>query len=147
MGDLNVDYLKQGNEPIKQSFQLNGFSQLIKSPTETTATVIDVIQMNKECNISYNVVIPADLNDHNLIGCVRNMHNIKCQQKAIRCRNTLVILVLHCYPTSLSLSIFNWSCLCEYGGEEGCVTLCSDIDIFYFESYGKAEMFNSTRSY
>ena len=46
LGDLNVDYLKQDNEQIKQSFQLNGFSQLIKSPTritETTATLIDVL--------------------------------------------------------------------------------------------------------
>ena len=90
LGDLNVDYLKQDNEPIKQSFQLNGFSQLIKLPTritETTATLIDVIQTSKECNISYNVVIPADLSDHDLIGCVRKMHNIKYQPKTIRCRN------------------------------------------------------------
>ena len=90
LGDLNVDYLKQDNEPIKQSFQLNGFSQLIKLPTritETTATLIDVIQTNKECNISYNVVIPADLSDHDLTGCVRKMHNIKYQPKATRCRN------------------------------------------------------------
>ena len=35
----------------------------------------------------------------------------------------------------------------DEGGEEGRVTICSDIDIFYFEFYGEAEMFYSTRWY
>ena len=46
LGNLNVDYLKQDNEPIKQSFELNGFSQLIKSRSTELANVcfLDVIR-------------------------------------------------------------------------------------------------------
>ena len=62
LGDINVDYLKTSHRSIKDSFLLNGFYQLIKAPThvtETTATLIDVIQTNFKNNISYSTVIPA----------------------------------------------------------------------------------------
>ena len=90
MGDLNVDYLKQNNHSIKNIFQLNGFCQLIKTPTrvtETTATLIDVIFTNKKHNISHNTVIAAGFSDHDLIACVRKMNNIKHKPETIRCRN------------------------------------------------------------
>ena len=90
LGDINVDYLKTTHRSIKDSFLLNGFYQLIKAPTrvtETTATLIDVIQTNFKNNISYSTVIPAGLSDHDLIGCVRKMNNVKYQPKIIHCRN------------------------------------------------------------
>jgi len=73
----NVDCLKNDR---KDAFKISGFSQLLNSPksiTETTAILIDVIQTNKERNISHKAVIPAGLSDYELIGCVRNMNNIK----------------------------------------------------------------------
>ena len=90
LGDINVDYLKTTHRSIKDSFLLNGFYQLIKAPTrvtETTATLIDVIQTNFKNDISYSTVIPAGLSDHDLIGCVRKMNNVKYQPKIIHCRN------------------------------------------------------------
>ena len=90
LGDINVDYLKTTHQSIKDAFILNGFSQLINAPTrvtETTATLIDVIQTNCKNNISYSTVIPAGLSDHDLIGCVRKMNNVKYQPITIHCRD------------------------------------------------------------
>ena len=58
-----------------------------KRVTETSATLIDVIQTNNSNNISHKTVINAGLSDHDLIACVRKMNNIKHKPVTIRCRN------------------------------------------------------------
>lgn len=86
MGDLNVNYLiDNDHQEIKDIFKDNGFMQIIENPTRvthTSATLIDIVQVNNKRNISYNSVIPAGLSDHDLILCVRKIHNITfaCQK-------------------------------------------------------------------
>ena len=91
VGDLNLNYLKSSDHlDIKQTFTVNGYSQLIKKPTRitsTTATLIDVIQTTQPSNITKSVVVPADLSDHDMVGCVRKLHNLKSKPKTIKCRN------------------------------------------------------------
>ena len=36
MGDLNVDFLKQDHQAIKDVFKTNGFTQLLTTPTRVT---------------------------------------------------------------------------------------------------------------
>ena len=91
MGDLNCDYLKRNDHlEIKHTFSVNGYSQLIKKPTRitaTTVTLIDVIQSTHPGNITESNVIPTDLSDHDMVGCVRKLHNMKSKPKLIKCRN------------------------------------------------------------
>ena len=90
VGDLNIDYLNNDHQTMKDTFKINGFTQLLSTATrvtETSATLIDIIQTNKALNISHNTVIQAGLSDHDLIGCVRKMNNVKYQPEIIRCRN------------------------------------------------------------
>ena len=91
LGDLNCDYLKNNDHlDIKQTFTVNGYSQLIKKATritDKTNTLIDVIQTTRPCTISQSNVIPTDLSDHDMIGCVRKLHHIKSKPKTIVCRN------------------------------------------------------------
>ena len=75
---------------LKNVFSMYGYKQLIDSATritESSKTLIDVIQTNKSNNISSTAVFPSSLSDHDLIGCVRKLHNIKYQPKTIKCRN------------------------------------------------------------
>ena len=91
LGDINCDYLvKNDHRFIKEIFTINGYKQLINKPTritETTETLIDVIQTTHPINISKSVVIPAGLSDHDMIGCVRKMYKFKRNPKTITCRN------------------------------------------------------------
>ena len=53
----------------------------------SSKTLIDVIQTNKYNNISSTAIFPSSLSDHDLIGGVRKLHNIKYQPKATKCYN------------------------------------------------------------
>ena len=91
MGDMNCNYLERSeHKEVKSIISNNGLKQLIKSPTRITnnsKTLIDVIYSNEPEKINSIKVIPADLSDHELLGCVRKLHSIKHSPKQIKCRN------------------------------------------------------------
>ena len=88
IGDVNSNYLdKKCDKPFKNLSSLNGFIQLIDSPTRTTThseTLIDVILSNKPLDTK---VIPATLSDHDAISCNRKIKNQKESSETIKCRN------------------------------------------------------------
>ena len=90
-GDMNCNYLvNSDHKELKSILIAFGFKQLIKDPTRVTQesrSLIDVIYTNEPCNVYSVKVIPAGLSDHDLIGCVRKIHNFKYQPKLITCRN------------------------------------------------------------
>ena len=70
--------------------RLQGFEQLVKSPTRVTqdsSTLIDVILTNNEQAIASTDVAPLNMSDHDLIGCVRKVNHQKYQYRTITCRN------------------------------------------------------------
>ena len=91
MGDMNVNFLdKNNNKEIKSIFQLNGFSQLIKETTridDDTRSLIDIIATNNASTIRKTGVIPTCPSDHEMIGFVRKMNNIKYKPRTIHCRD------------------------------------------------------------
>eukprot|EP00112_Aurelia_sp_Birch-Aquarium-sp1_P026369 Seg932.4 transcript_id=Seg932.4/GoldUCD/mRNA.D3Y31 product="hypothetical protein" protein_id=Seg932.4/GoldUCD/D3Y31 len=91
LGDMNCNYLERSeHKEIKSIISNNGLKQLIKSPTRitnTSKTLIDVIYSNDPEKINSIKVIPADVSDHELLGCVRKVHSIKHSPRQIRCRN------------------------------------------------------------
>lgn len=63
---------------------------MIKQPTRTTresSTLIDIIGTTQKQNILKSSVIKTSLSDHDMVGCVRKMHNIKFKPRTITCRN------------------------------------------------------------
>ena len=80
-GDINCNYLvSSDHKEIKSILTSFGLKQLITSPTRITReskTLIDVICSNEPHNIYSVKVIPAGLSDHELIGCVRKLNNVK----------------------------------------------------------------------
>ena len=63
-----------------------GLKQLIKDPTRVTQDsrcLIDVIYTNEPWSIYPVKVTPADLSDHDLVGCIGKIHNFKYQPKLI----------------------------------------------------------------
>ena len=91
LGDMNCNYLaKSDHKEIKNIISSYGLKQLITSPTRITnhsSTLIDVICSNEPQNISIAKSIPAGLSDHEMIGCVWKLNNIKQPSRDIRCRN------------------------------------------------------------
>ena len=91
LGDLNCNYQdKTDHKELKDLLSSFGLKQMIKAPTRITrlsSTLIDVICSNEPLNIFSATVIPAGLSDHELIACVRKMHNIKQKPREINCRN------------------------------------------------------------
>ena len=90
-GDFNINYSKRNDHPgLKQTISTNGFKQIIKAPTRITnesATLIDLILTTHPLNISTHKVIPTSLSDHDMVGCIRKLHNCKIKPKRIKCRN------------------------------------------------------------
>ena len=65
-------------------FTGSGFKQILNTPTcitDQTSTLIDLIFVNNNQNISYKTVIPTGLSDHDLIACVRKVNNFSMNQK------------------------------------------------------------------
>ena len=90
-GDMNCNYLaRTDNKELKSMLLSFGLKQLIKDPmriTQESKTLIDVIFTNRPQNVYGVNVIPAGLSDHDMIGCVRKLHNHKYQPRTITCRN------------------------------------------------------------
>ena len=92
MGDLNTNYLNTAdNKDIKSIFNLMGFKQLIKKATriitDTSETLIDIIQTNNPEVISTSTVIPIEFSDHDLIACVRKLNHQTYKPKTIEFRD------------------------------------------------------------
>ena len=69
---------------------MHGFKQIIKvaiRTTETSATLIDVIQTTNPQVISATNVIPIAISDHDLIACVRKLNHRTFKPKTIEYRN------------------------------------------------------------
>ena len=80
MGDMNVNFLDiNNNKEIESLFKLNGFSQLIKEATriDDDTRSLDIIATNNASTIRKTGVIPTCLSDHEMIGFVRKVNNIK----------------------------------------------------------------------
>jgi len=90
-GDINCNYLvSSDHKEIKSILTYFGLKQLISSPTRITReskTLIDVICSNVPHNIFAVKVIPAGLNDRELIGCARRLNNVRFNPRIITCRN------------------------------------------------------------
>ena len=90
-GDMNCNFLVNSDHKDLKSILVSfGLKQLITTPTRFTPeseTLIDVICTNEPHHIYCTKVIPADLSDHELIGCARKLHNVKYQPRVITCRN------------------------------------------------------------
>ena len=91
MGDMNVNYLiENDHEVIKDIFTDNGFKQILNTPmrvTDQTSSLIDLIFVNNNQNISYKTVIPTGLSHHDLIACVRKVNNVKHESETIHYRD------------------------------------------------------------
>ena len=78
------------NKTIKDTFKLNGFTQLIKRATritKDTETLIDLIETNNPSVISCTEVLPTSLSDHDMVCCLRRLNNMKFKQKTVEFRN------------------------------------------------------------
>ena len=76
-------------------FKLNGFKQLIKSPTRTnksSATSIDLIFTTNEQYISKSLVYGYGISDHDLTGIIRNMNIGSMSHETINISVVKVIL-------------------------------------------------------
>ena len=91
LGDFNANYLvKRDSKELKAIIEINGFEQMIKEPTritETTETLIDLIATNNPSSISKVNVTSYSIADHELIGCVRKLNNIKYKSRSMYARN------------------------------------------------------------
>ena len=91
LGDMNVNYLnKDNNKEIKSIFQVYGYVQLVKEATRIdgdTKSLIDIIATNCPMTIQKTTVIPSCLSDHDMIGFVRKVNNIKYEPRTIQCRD------------------------------------------------------------
>ena len=67
-----------------------GFSQLVDKATRithTSSTLIDLILSNRPENISTISVFTTSFSDHDMVGCVRKLNNIKYPMRSIKCRD------------------------------------------------------------
>ena len=90
-GDFNANYLVMSDsKELKAIIDINGFEQVIKGPihiTENTKTLIDLIATNNPSSISKVNVTSYSIADHELIGCVRKLNNIKYKSRSMYARN------------------------------------------------------------
>ena len=90
MGYMNVNNLiENGHEVIKDIFTDNGFKQILNTQMHITdqTSLIDLIFVNNNQNISYKTVIPTGLSHHDLIVCVRKVNNVKHESETIHYRD------------------------------------------------------------
>ena len=88
MGDFNVNYKdKTTKGEFKSLFSLQGYKQVIKSPTriaKDSSSLIDLIFPNKPSSLSST---SASLSDYDLIGCIRKMNCQKYPSRTVKCRD------------------------------------------------------------
>ena len=99
----------------KAIYQLKIFSnyaainkQIIKIATriaKDSSTLIDVILTNRPDNVINANSIITSLSDHNVIKCVRKLHNIKFNPRTIKCRD---YKNYDQTTVSAELSVVNW---------------------------------------
>ena len=93
MIDLNINYLNNtDHREIKYIFLLHGLTQIIKSLTHyelhhNSSSLIDVIFVKETSQIAKSEVLTMSISDHDMIGCVYKMNNIKFNGRTIRCRD------------------------------------------------------------
>ena len=90
MGDFNTNYLKTDNRDFKAMLNVNGYTQLVKLATritESTLTLIDLIASNNPTTISNVSVISTSISDHDIVGCIRKLNNIKYEPRTLNGRN------------------------------------------------------------
>ena len=91
MGDCNVNYLsRSNNKEFKQILELYSLKQIITKPTritDSTSTLIDIIACSNPSNISQSDVCPMSIGDHDMIGCVRKINNLRYKSKCVDCRD------------------------------------------------------------
>ena len=66
------------------------FTQLIKNSTritELSSTLIDLIASNNPSSIAATIVYALSLSDHDMVGCIRKINNIRYPMRTIHCRN------------------------------------------------------------
>ena len=69
-----------------------GLTQIIKSPTRydlhtISSSLIDIIFLKETLGTAKSEVLPMSISDHDMIGCVYKMNNIKFNGRTIRCRD------------------------------------------------------------
>lgn len=114
ISDINCNYLdKKSHRSLKDLIQLQGLQQIIKEATRVNTqsqTLIDVILTNASNNLCHAAVIPSSPSDHDVIGCIRKIHNIKIQGTTIKCRDYSD----YCQPNvDAELSSANWDAIYE----------------------------------
>ncbi|CAB3979992.1 Hypothetical predicted protein [Paramuricea clavata] len=93
LGDFNYDFLNPtSGRTLKENLKDNGLMQIIKDPTRITnnsSTLIDIIGTTQTHNISTSAVIQNSMSDHDMIGCVRKVNNLKFAPRTVTvsCRN------------------------------------------------------------
>ena len=95
LGDTNCDMLDFGNNDTKHLIKLltkYNLTQMIKSPTRTTATtktIIDHIITNRPESVSKNGVLASGISDHDVIFLTKNMRlpKLKVPPKQLKVRN------------------------------------------------------------
>ena len=91
LGDFNVNYLEQNeHKDFKALVPLYGLNQVMKQTTrisKNTFTLIDLILTNNRSVIPRSSVFPISLSNHDMVGCVRKLHNTKKTPRIINCWN------------------------------------------------------------
>ena len=90
MGDFNINYNSKSNKQFKDMMKMNGFKQIITSPTRITkdsSSLIDLSFVNKPAHFPKSNVIESSLSDHEMIYCHRKMNSQKYPMRSIKCRN------------------------------------------------------------
>ena len=92
MGDLNINYLNNtDHREIKDTFLLHDLTQIIKSPARydlhhNSSSLIGVIFVKATSRTAKAEVLPMSISDHDMIGCVYKMNNVKFNGRTIRSR-------------------------------------------------------------
>ena len=78
------------NKEFKSVLNLFGLKQIVKNPTricQSSRTLIDIIATNNGKAINGVEVIPMGIGDHDMVGRVRKIRNMKFKSRLIECRN------------------------------------------------------------
>ena len=103
LGDFNYDFLNPtSGRTLKENLKDNGLMQIIKDPTRITnnsSTLIDIIATTQTHNISTSAVIQNSMSDHDMIGCVRKVNNLKFAPRTFHVEIINITILNNLYPT------------------------------------------------
>ncbi len=89
MGDVNLDWLTNASEGLKDLCTDLNFTQLISAPTRPDpanlekATFLDLVLTNTPHNFKSSGVLPLDFCDHCPIACIRDVRQEKLKPRFI----------------------------------------------------------------